>query len=252
MTNDSGLRTADYEPNPFITLEEVSKHYRQGEQLVRAVDQVTLEIEPGDFLVITGRSGAGKTTLLSLIGGLTTPNSGSVWVDGVNLACLDDAGLSALRADHIGFIFQFASLIPTLTVLDNVRLPALFASRPQQPDRAVELLRRVGLGDRLDSYPSQLSGGQQRRLAVTRALINRPTILLADEPTGDLDVETEQEIMALFHALNAQEEMTMVLVTHNPDLACYGNRHVQMVCGRLAETPASCTPTVEEPLRAWS
>lgn len=235
-----------YGSRPLIALEEVGKHYRQGEQLVRAVDRVTLEIESGDFLVITGRSGAGKTTLLSLIGGLTTPTSGSVWVDGVNLAWLDDAGLSALRADSIGFTFQFASLIPTLTVLDNVCLPTLFASRPPERGRAVELLRRVGLGDRLSSYPTQLSGGQQRRVAVARGLINSPAILLADEPTGDLDVETEQEIIKLFHTLNAQEGMTVVLVTHNPELAGYGNRHLEMARGRLTETTAVCPPAVEE------
>lgn len=242
----------DYGPSPLIILEEVSKLYWQGEQLVRAVEQITLEIEPGDFLVITGRSAAGKTTLLSLIGGLTTPTSGSVWVDGGNLAWLDDAGVSALRANRIGFVFQFASLIPTLTVLDNVRLPGLFAEHPQESDYAVELLRRVGLGDRLGSYPAQLSGGQQRRVAVARALVNRPVILLADEPTGDLDVETEQEIMTLFGILNAQEGMTVALVTHNPELAGYGNRHLQMMCGRLIETTVACTSKVLEPPHVWS
>jgi ABC-type lipoprotein export system ATPase subunit len=156
-------------------------------------------------------------------------------VDGVDLLSLDDAALSMLRARKIGFIFQFASLLPTLTVLENVRLPGLFAGEPANSKRASELAQMVGLGDKLHNYPPQLSGGQRRRVAVARALINQPAILLADEPTGDLDVDTEAEILELFRAFNARG-MTIVLVTHNPNLASFGNRRFQMERGRLIES----------------
>lgn len=218
-----------------LNLISLNKHYRQGVETVRAVDQVTLPVETGDFLIITGRSGSGKTTLLSLMGGLTMPTAGTISVFGQSLADLDDAAISTLRADRIGFVFQFASLMPTLTTLDNVRLPGLFTKTPVSPEEAVRLLSWVGLADKLGSYPAQLSGGQQARVAVARALANHPDLLLADEPTGNLDVETEQEILTLFHELNKRNGSTIVLVTHNPELARYGNRHLVMESGRLNE-----------------
>jgi len=226
---------------PLVRLERVSKHYRQGEILVKAVDDVSLVVWPGDFLVITGRSGAGKTTLLSLMGGLTRPTTGKILIEGRDLSGLADDDLSALRAEKLGFVFQFPSLIPTLTALENVVLPTLFAGRkPRSLQRGIELLRQVGLEDKLISYPAQLSGGQQRRVAVARALINQPALLLADEPTGDLDVETEHEIMALFRELN-HEGLTIVLVTHNPELTAYGNRELRMDRGRLTEPTSQAT-----------
>jgi ABC-type lipoprotein export system ATPase subunit len=202
---------------------------------VRAVDQVALRVATGDFLIITGRSGSGKTTLLSLIGGLTIPTSGADNVFDKYLAELDDAAISTLRAERIGFVFQFASLIPTLTALDNVRLPGLFAKSPVSPEEAARLLSWVGLANKLANYPAQLSGGQQARVTVARALANQPDLLLADEPTGNLDVETEREILELFRELNMNDGTTVVLVTHNPELACYGNRHLIMADGRLNE-----------------
>jgi ABC-type lipoprotein export system ATPase subunit len=221
--------------SPVIYLENVSKHFRQGGALVRAVDEVSLEIFSGDFLVLTGRSGSGKTTLLSLIGGLTTPTAGRVHLFGRDLARLDDATLSALRAERLGFVFQFASLLPTLTALDNVRLPGLFASRPVTTATTLELLGWVGLADKAHCYPSALSGGQLARVALARALANRPALLLADEPTGNLDVDTEREIFSLLHELNRAHGVTILLVTHNPELACYGNRRLRMDSGRLEE-----------------
>ncbi len=220
-----------------ISLRGVTKSYRQGESTVTAVSDVDLDVAAGDLLVITGRSGAGKSTLLSLIGRLTEPSAGTIHVDGVVLSSLDDAALSTLRAQRIGYIFQFASLLPTLTVVENVRLPGLFTSAPSEPKRAVDLLQMVGLGDKLNNYPSQLSGGQRRRVAIARALINYPPILLADEPTGDLDVDTEAEILELFRSLNRQGT-TILLVTHNPNLASVGNRLLQMDRGRLVESSA--------------
>lgn len=219
---------------PFIQLENASKHYRQGPEIVYAVASVSLRVEAGDFLTITGRSGSGKTTLLSLMGGLTAPTSGSVRLFGSPLTDLDDAALSTLRARKIGFVFQFSSLIPTLNALDNVRLPGLFAQSQVTPEQALQRLSWVGLQGEAARYPSQLSGGQQARVALARALANQPDLLLADEPTGNLDVETEQEIMSLLRQLNQNCGTTIVLVTHNPELSHFGNRHLIMDSGRLS------------------
>jgi ABC-type lipoprotein export system ATPase subunit len=229
---------------PVIDLNGVSKVYQQGAETVIAVDDVTLRLEKGDFLVITGRSGSGKTTLLSLIGGLTRPTSGSVRVFGDALADLEDDTLSSLRAERIGFVFQFASLIPTLTALDNVRLPGLFASRRLGQTEAAKLLSWVGLSNKAGSYPSQLSGGQQARVAMARALANRPDLLLADEPTGNLDVETEREILELMRDLNQMQGTSVVLVTHNPEMACFGDRHLIMHSGRLVPALQPSRPEV--------
>jgi len=220
---------------PVIRLEEVCKHYRQGGEIVRAVDEVSLQIFPGDFASITGRSGSGKTTLLSLIGGLTTPSAGQVEIFGEAVDGLEDEALSSLRADRIGFGFQFASLIPTLTALDNVRLPGLFGTKPVRPKEAADLLAWVGLADKLHNFPAELTGGQQTRVALARALTNHPSLLLADEPTGNLDVETEAEILSLLRDLNRERNMTILLVTHNPELAQHGTRHLVMQSGKLTE-----------------
>ncbi|MDE3088027.1 MAG: ABC transporter ATP-binding protein [Chloroflexota bacterium] len=226
----------------MICLRGVSKSYRQGDSDVVAVDNVNVDMAAGDFAIIAGRSGSGKTTLLSLIGGLTHPSAGTICVDGMNLLSLDDKTLSNLRARRIGFIFQFASFLPTLTVLENVCLPRLFAGEPAKSNRAIakhpvgiELLQMVGLDDKANNYPTQLSGGQRRRAAIARAFINQPALLLADEPTGDLDIDTESEILELFRSLNRQGT-TILLVTHNPGLATIGNRLFQMERGRLVES----------------
>ena len=224
-----------------ISLHELTKSYRQGDTQVNAVDHVDLQVFAGDFIIITGRSGIGKTTLLSLIGRLSEPTSGEIFVDGIDLKALDDTALSNLRARKIGFVFQFASLIPTLTVLENICLPNLFAGKPIDEKQTTELAQMVGLGDRLKNYPTQLSGGQRRRVAIARALINRPEILLADEPTGDLDVDTEREILDLFRSLN-QQGMTIILVTHSPNLIGYGNRALRMEQGKLVEYASNPIP----------
>ena len=220
---------------PCVVLENVTKHYRQGADTVRAVDDVCLKVYPRDFLILTGRSGSGKTTLLSLIGGLTQPTAGRVCVFDHDLTQADDAALSTLRAECVGFDFQFASLIPTLTVLDNVRLPGLFAPKPVSESAAVELLAWVGLAEKIRSYPAELSGGQQARVALARALANHPYLLLADEPTGNLDVDTEREILTCLRELNQTRGTTILLVTHNPELAVYGNRLLRMERGRVEE-----------------
>jgi len=219
-----------------IRLKGVTKIYQSGEITVRAVDGVDLKVEAGEMVLITGRSGSGKTTLLSLIGGLTRPTSGRVWVDGIELGSLNDKELSLIRNKKIGFMFQFASLISTLTAIDNVRLPVIFGRGEHQESRqrAEELLLKMNLSDKMISYPSQLSGGEQRRAAIARALMNEPEIILADEPTGDLDQETEDEVMQFFQEVNKQG-ITLVVVTHNPELSAFTGAHYILSKGTLTQ-----------------
>lgn len=208
----------------IIECRELTKSYMVGNSRVNAVQRVNLSVNRGDFLVILGHSGSGKTTLLSLIGGLTTPDSGQVLVDGVENWQQSDQALSSMRNSRIGFVFQFASLIPNLTVLENIVLPLSFCRQPAGNRAMAEaILAEVGLADKADSFPAQLSGGQQRRVAIARAVVNCPDIILADEPTGDLDEETEGEILALFRRYHAQGT-TFVVVTHNTGLAATQER----------------------------
>lgn len=218
-----------------IRAQGLQKNYQQGLEVIRAVDDVDLDIEKGDFVVITGRSGSGKTTLLSLLGGLTLPDHGDLSLFSQVAAELDDVELSAVRGNKLGFVFQFPSLIPTLTVFDNLRLPGLFAAQSADEERIDHLLKWVGLDNRKASYPAELSGGQGTRVSLARALVNTPALLLADEPTGNLDVETEKEIMELLMEINRTEGTTILLVTHNPEMAVFGNRHLVMHEGKLTE-----------------
>ncbi len=219
----------------MIEIEHLNKVYPIDGTPFKAVDDISFSIKQGEFLSILGHSGSGKTTLLNLIGGLTKPNSGTVKIDGQDIWKLSDSELSGLRNEKMNFIFQFASLIPTLNVVDNVLLPATFgkAKKADLYDQAVALLELVGLGNKLNAYPSQLSGGQQRRVAISRAFINDPAIVLADEPTGDLDEETEQEIITLFRSFNEKRKTTFLIVTHSSDLASKTDRRFRMTSGRL-------------------
>ncbi len=197
----------------------LKKEYTADNTLVTAVDNVSLNVAAGEFLVILGHSGSGKTTLLSLIGGLTKPDSGEVLIDGVENWHQGDDALSDMRNSKIGFIFQFASLIPTLTALENILLPLTFGKTPRGGyQQALDILEMVGLPDKANAFPAQLSGGQQRRIAIARAFINQPDIILADEPTGDLDEETEHDILNIFKEYN-RKGTTFVVVTHNIHLA---------------------------------
>jgi ABC-type lipoprotein export system ATPase subunit len=220
-----------------IELRGVTKHYRlSGDVLVKAVEGVNLTIKDGEFVMIVGRSGSGKTTLLSLIGGLTKPTSGSVSVGGVDLWSLDDSAQSRFRAEKMGFVFQIPSLLPTLTVLDNVKLPSMFSKKHEEVgERAVSLLEMVGLSEKAHAYPSQLSVGQQKRVALARALMNEPEIVLADEPTSDLDKSTELEIMKLMERIRTEGPRTLVMVTHNPELESYADQVRTMSDGVLGE-----------------
>lgn len=223
----------------MIQLRDVTKIYKLGHgSTVTAVRDLNLDISSGEFTIVVGRSGSGKTTLLNLAGGLTRPTSGQVSFDGVGLQNLTDRKLSYLRNRKIGFVFQFPSLLPTLTVLENVILPTGFSSNGHNPEvheRAEALLRNVSLSDKLASYPRQLSAGQQQRVVIARSLMNQPRLLLADEPTSNLDERTEAEIMDLFHELHASLDLTIVLVTHTRQLVSSGMRSIEMAEGRIVE-----------------
>lgn len=222
----------------MISLRNVSKTYTVGKVAVHAVQDATLDIERGEFLIITGRSGSGKTTLLNLVAGLARPTNGQVLLDGVEVWRLPDREQSRLRNRKIGFVFQFPSLMPSLTALENVMLPTMFGDRERQAsalNRAVQLLTEVGLADKMHALPRQLSGGEQQRVVIARSLINEPELLLADEPTSDLDELTEQEIMRLFRDLHARTGITILLVTHASELARYGTRGLRMAGGRIVD-----------------
>lgn len=220
----------------MLVIKDVWKVYDIGGEKLEALRSVNLEIERGSFISIVGHSGSGKTTLLSVIGGLTEPTKGNVSIDGTDVWKLNDAGLSVLRNEKIGFIFQFASLIPTLRVIDNVALPAIFhkGNHKDVYARAEGILSILGLSKKLYSFPSELSGGQQRRVAIARAFINRPAIVLADEPTGDLDAQSESEVMEFFSDINEKEKTTFLLVTHSMDLAGMTDRVYRMRDGILS------------------
>lgn len=233
----------------MITLRNIAKTYLLGHQMtVPAVGGVNLVVDDGDFVVITGRSGSGKTTLLNIMAGLTTPSSGQVLYDGVEVWKLPDIEQSLYRNRHVGFVFQFPSLMPSLTVLENVLLPTTFfppGKRSAEHTRwGTDLLKEVGLSDKLHVFPRQLSAGQQQRVVIARALINEPEVLFADEPTSDLDEQTEQEIMGLFQDIHRRLGVTIVLVTHSTELTSFGTRSLHMTAGRLAERLAGMAEQV--------
>jgi ABC-type lipoprotein export system ATPase subunit len=223
----------------MIKLEDVTKVYELGKgNTVTAVRGVSLEIASGEFAVIVGRSGSGKTTLLNLAAGLTRPTSGRVALDGVDLWNLNDQQQSYLRNRKIGFVFQFPSLLPTLTVYENVILPTGFGSDDRGPhvrERAEAMLAKVGLSEKLNTYPRQLSAGQQQRVVIARSLINQPELLLADEPTSNLDEKTETEIIGLFRDLHTNLGLTIVLVTHTRQLISPEMRSIEMAEGRILD-----------------
>lgn len=229
----------------MIELKDVTKTYELAKgNTVIAVRDINLEISQGEFVIIVGRSGSGKTTLLNLAAGLTRPTSGKVYQDGVDLWALNDKQQSGLRNRKFGFVFQFPSLLPTLTVYENVILPTMFgASRPspEMSERAKAMLDQVGLSEKVGVYPRQLSAGQQQRVVIARSLINQPGLLLADEPTSNLDEKTEMDIMDLFRELHSSLGLTIVLVTHTRQLISSGMRSVEMADGRIVERVAALT-----------
>jgi len=224
----------------LIEIRDLRKVYTMGEVEVRALDGVNLEVEAGEYLAIMGPSGSGKSTLMNLIGCLDTPTSGEYVLNQQQVSDLDDSELAMIRNHEIGFVFQTFNLLSRATALANVELPLIYArvSAKERHRRAREALEKVGLGDRAKHQPNELSGGQRQRVAVARALINHPSILLADEPTGNLDSRTSAEIMELFNELNAAGN-TLIVVTHEEDIAAHARRVVRLLDGKIVEDTGS-------------
>jgi ABC-type lipoprotein export system ATPase subunit len=231
---------------PLLSVRGVHKTYKLGARSLDVLRGVDLELQSGDFVALRGASGAGKSTLLHLLGGLDTPTRGEVWLSGRNLARLSRGELASLRNLEVGYIFQAYYLLPELDALENVCLPARMArvSADKAAARGRELLERVGLKERIEHKPYELSGGEQQRVAIARALINQPGLILADEPTGNLDSHTGQEIMNLLLSLRNEQNVTLVMATHDEDLAKLAPRVIRLVDG-LEEKPA---PTTEAPM----
>lgn len=216
---------------PVLEIKDLTKTYRSGGRTLTVLDKVSLSLTQGSCCAVVGPSGSGKTTLLGLCAGLDRPTSGSVILDGVPLNQLDEDQLARVRSESVGFVFQTFQLISTLTALENVVVPLELRAETGIRRRAIELLDQVGLGDRLDHYPTQLSGGEQQRVSLARAFINRPKILFADEPTGNLDVETSAKVTELLFELNAASATTLVLVTHDLELARRTQRVIELKGG---------------------
>ncbi len=224
----------------MIELRELRRTYHVGGQTINALDGVDLDIDEGEFVSIMGRSGSGKSTLLNMLGCMDRPDGGSYRLDEKAVSDMDDDELSAFRNEYIGFIFQSFHLLPRLTTLENVLLPRRYhhdGARPEDDARARDLLARVDLASRLDHKPNELSGGQRQRVAIARALINQPRLLLADEPTGNLDSRTSDAIMDLLQELN-RDGQTIVMVTHEQDIADFSQRQVMMMDGNIIREPA--------------
>ena len=227
--------TTDADAPPLVAVRDLQKIYIRGDQPVPVLLGLDLDIPRGDFVSLMGPSGSGKSTLLNLVAGIDKPTGGSIVVDGVDIAHLGDADLAAWRAAHVGFIFQFYNLMPVLNAFENIELPLLLTglSRRDRKDHVEAALEMVGLSDRADHYPNELSGGQQQRVAIARALIADPTLIVADEPTGDLDRHTGEEILNLMDQLNSELGKTIVMVTHDPRAASRARRMVHLEKGVL-------------------
>jgi putative ABC transport system ATP-binding protein len=228
----------------LLSIESASKIYRMGEVDVPALREISLEIYDAEFLIIVGPSGSGKSTLLNLIGGIDRPSEGSVRFNGLDLAHASDAELTVYRRDEVGFVFQFYNLVPTLTALENVQVSVEIASDPLD---AMEALNMVGMANRAEHFPAQLSGGEQQRVSIARAIVGNPRMLLCDEPTGALDLETSRQVLGLLASLNRDMGKTVVLITHNGAIAGIGQRVATISDGYIASLRVNDHPTpVEE------
>jgi putative ABC transport system ATP-binding protein len=227
----------DPSKTPAIKATGLTRTFEIGENTVEALLDVCLEVPRGQFLALVGPSGSGKSTFLNLVGGLDRPTGGTLHVDGVELASCDEKALTEHRRSRVGFVFQSFNLLPLLTAQENVALPLMFSGVPhrQRDDRARRLLAQVGLEKRMDHRPTQLSGGEQQRVAIARALVGNPAIILADEPTGNIDTATGQEIMALLRALNREKDVTIVVVTHDLEAASFADRTIHLRDGTVSD-----------------
>ncbi len=228
---------------PLLRLEQVSRIFRMGEVQVPALVDVDLTIEAGELVVVVGPSGSGKSTLLNLIGGVDRPTAGRVSYQETHLSDIDEAALTDYRREKVGFIFQFYNLVPTLTAYENVLVATELASDPVD---AAEALNLVGLADRADHFPAQLSGGEQQRVAIARALAKRPALLLADEPTGALDLKTARHVLSILQQLNRDQNLTIVIITHNRAIAAIAHRIIRLVSGRVAGASVNEKPIAAE------
>ena len=231
LTAEPAAPTAE----PLVAIRELTKFYVRGDQVIPVLVGINLDIHAGDYVALMGPSGSGKSTLLNLIAGIDKPTSGRIHVAGVDIAQLSEADLAAWRAASVGFIFQFYNLMPVLSAFDNVELPLLLTSlsRKDRRERVETALSLVGLADRMEHYPNELSGGQQQRVAIARALIGDPALIVADEPTGDLDRVTAEEILLLLQRLNREVGKTIVMVTHDPKAAEKAHRVIHLEKGVL-------------------
>ena len=235
----------DRQDGVIARLEGVTKQYEMGDAVVYALRDVSLDIQEGQFVVLLGPSGSGKTTLLNMIGGLDVPTRGQIWVGGSEITNMNEASLTMYRRKQVGFIFQFFNLVPSLTAGENVEMVAELTGNKRN---AVPALRSVGLGDRIGHFPAQLSGGEQQRVAIARALAKGPSILLGDEPTGDLDYETGKMILGLMRRINRSENATILLVTHNAAISRMADRVIRMRSGEIIEDWAVENPIHPEDL----
>ncbi|MDB5811789.1 MAG: putative transport system ATP-binding protein [Betaproteobacteria bacterium] len=220
---------------PVVEIKNLAKSYRRGDQIVPVLTNITFDIAQGDYVALMGPSGSGKSTLLNLIAGIDKPDSGELRVGGIDITALDEAALAAWRSRHVGFIFQFYNLMPVLTAFENVELPLLLTDLPsrERAEHVTAALSMVGLADRMEHFPSELSGGQQQRVAIARAIITDPTILVADEPTGDLDRASAEDILAMLDQLNREMGKTIIMVTHDPHSAEKAHRVQHLDKGEL-------------------
>ena len=225
----------------MIELENVTKTYVLGQERIVAVDNLTLTVQAGEFVAVLGKSGCGKTTLISLVGGLDRPDRGRIRVNGQDITRLEDAELTRYRREQVGIVFQFFNLIPILTVAENVALPCLLRSRPEREvqARVEDLLTAVGLWNRRHHYPHEISGGEMQRVAIARALVNGPQLILADEPTGNLDSRTGREVLELMAELRLRQQVTVILATHSSEAAAHADRRLTMRDGSLISSGAT-------------